>query len=101
MGLIAIDVMCQSRDCGFSTDLLVDREERNGQWECPDCGGVCERVYITPIHNLRKSYHMGRKVGDYEDLKESYRLESEAMDKPALQRKEIQKEITKLRSLKK
>jgi hypothetical protein len=99
MALLSIDILCAQ--CGLSSALVVEREEKDDSWECPDCGGEMKRAFLTPPAIMQRSFPDGTKRTGFQDLKEALRLESEAYDMPVNRRAEIGREIKKLRAVKK
>ncbi len=45
MAILSIDIQCA--DCGGVSILVVDKEARNDQQVCPDCGGTAERIFAS------------------------------------------------------
>lgn len=97
MAWITIDIRCEK--CDLVTDLLIDREEQGGTWECPACQGEMRKTLSAP-NITRASYVDGVKRKGFQDQKEIARLESEMFDKPLGERRQYEKSINQIKRLK-
>jgi ribosomal protein L37AE/L43A len=100
-GWLSIDIQCTNPDCQTATDLVVRRDEAGDSWECPDCGGEMKRAYLSVPMPLRKSFRDGVRRKNFREGIEALRLEADSYNLPVEKRGEINKEIKKLREVKK
>lgn len=100
-GWFSFDVRCAG--CGFTQEMLTKRDEADGAWECPECGGECRRTIgvTAPALMTRAAFPMGTKREGFADMREALDLETASYNLPPNKRGAIQKEIHKLKSIKK
>lgn len=99
MSYKSIDIRCEA--CLYRWNDLVEREHEDDTFVCPWCGELAGKRTISAPMVLEKTYHMGRDNADAKDYKESLKLEQQAYSTPPAKRKELLKEVKKLRSIKK
>jgi hypothetical protein len=96
MSYLSIDIRCDT--CDLVAATLVERSERDGSWECPDCMGIMTRTISAP-NITRKSFVDGTKRKGFADMKEAVRVEREMMDLPHDKREGHQRAIRELKKI--
>ena len=97
MGWISIDIRCE--DCDLVTDILIDRDEQNGTWGCPECSGPMTKTLSAP-NITRASYVDGHKRKGFQEMKEAARIERQMLDLPPAQRGDATRAIKELKKIK-
>lgn len=99
---LTIDRQCNICE-GVEYAVLIERAERDGEWDCPFCeeGKMRHNAFLTAPVPMNAARPDGNAPQSMKDLARSYRLEAEAADLAPEKRGEYRKEISRLRSTKK
>jgi len=88
------------RQCQITYDEYREFDNRFLPGKCDMCGAGTERAFMSAPGQMNVALPDGSKRKGFSDLKEAAKLEAEAMDSRADERKRIESEVKKLRLVK-
>lgn len=92
------DLKCKA--CNINYEEFKSYEDRFLPGKCEMCGGQTERAFNNAPSQMNIALPDGFKRKGFSDLKEAAKLESEAMDSRADERKRLTDEVKRLRVVK-